>query len=388
MSRWTVIQSTKTPTSASMDYDDDIDNADDKYRESSDEDFNPDAAPTQDVSSSEDDSDDNITSKPTPRHGKQKGKGKGKGKNKRQAPAEEELDSGDELTIQAARKSRARKQQKAASDDSDADLILSDDQDGEGGLIKTRAQRRAEKKERKPLARTDGATVDVDALWAQMTAAPLKPFAGPAADEQKPSSHQTTAVEPTPLPTDEEEQVAVKKVYTFAGQDTTEEKQIPRSQLDKYLKDGWKALDDAEKPVETTKDAEAEKATKSRVRRPLRRPSRFDPNPTGFVRALAPEHQLSWPRKTFVQQAEQQENLPTQAARAKTEKTHKLNVVDKSRLDWTGFVHTEGIAEELDTHGKTKEAYLGRMDFLAGVEARREEERRNMKVKTTTATLS
>jgi hypothetical protein len=49
-------------------------------------------------------------------------------------------------------------------------------------------------------------------------------------------------------------------------------------------------------------------------------------------------------------------------------------------MDWTGFVDKEGIAEELDTHGKTKEAYLGRMEFLAGVEARREEERKRVKV--------
>ena len=54
-------------------------------------------------------------------------------------------------------------------------------------------------------------------------------------------------------------------------------------------------------------------------------------------------------------------------------------------MDWTGFVDKEGIADELDTHGKTKEAYLGRMQFLAGVEARREEERRNAKIKAAAA---
>jgi ribosomal protein S6E (S10) len=73
--------------------------------------------------------------------------------------------------------------------------------------------------------------------------------------------------------------------------------------------------------------------------------------------------------------------LPTKGK----DKTQKLNVVDKSRMDWTGFVDKEGIAEELDTHGKTKEAYLGRMEFLAGVEARREEERKRVKVAAGTA---
>jgi hypothetical protein len=76
--------------------------------------------------------------------------------------------------------------------------------------------------------------------------------------------------------------------------------------------------------------------------------------------------------------------LPPDAPKAmRAEKATKLNVVDKSRLDWTGFVHQEGIAEELDVHGKTKEAYLGRMQFLAGVEAKQEEERKRVK---TTAT--
>jgi hypothetical protein len=45
------------------------------------------------------------------------------------------------VTIEAARKTRARKNKKGADDDDE--LILSDD-DGEAGLIKTRAQRRVE----------------------------------------------------------------------------------------------------------------------------------------------------------------------------------------------------------------------------------------------------
>jgi hypothetical protein len=183
---------------------------------------------------------------------------------------------------------------------------------------------------------------------------------------------------------DETDLVSVRKTYTFAGQATTEEKQIPRSNLDKYLKAGWTSVDGAveqtgEKPAE--QDG-AEKGKKTpRVHRPLRRPSRFDPNPTGYVRALPPEHQLTWPRKATAATAGEQENVPVPEARKSVRpgKPQKLNVVDKSRLDWTGFVDKEGIAEELEVHGKTKEAYLGRMEFLAGVEARREEDRRRLK---------
>ncbi|KAF1833115.1 BCNT-domain-containing protein [Decorospora gaudefroyi] len=348
-----------------------VDPADDKYHESSDEDFNPETAPAEEASSSEDE--DHVTIAPVP-------------KGKRKAPADDDLDSGDEATIQAARKKRAKK--KRGNKQHGQDLIVSDDEGGEGGLIKTRAQRRVEGRERRALAGTEGATVDVDALWAQMTAAPLKPLQSSLSKEPGAPKHHTPLLH-VPIALEEEEELTVKKVYAFAGQNTTEEKQIPRSQLEKYLKDGWKTLDApaAATPGEET-CTDASKPAPPNTRRPLRRPSRFDPNPTGYVRALAPEHQLSWPRSTATALHTEQENVPEPerlVSKARPDRAQKLNVVDKSRMDWTGFVDKEGIAEELDTHGKTKEAYLGRMDFLAGVEARREEERRNLKVKAAAA---
>lgn len=183
---------------------------------------------------------------------------------------------------------------------------------------------------------------------------------------------------------EDEEQVTVRRVYTFAGQRTTEESQIPRSSLERYLSEGWKVADAAVEEATTEDKAADTKDVSPQIRRPLRRPSRFDPNPTGFVRALPPEYQLTWPRKPASATAVilEKGSVPEAVKPARPEKAQKLNVVDKSRLDWTGFVHKEGIAEELDTHGKTKEAYLGRMEFLAGVEARREEERKRMKTVT------
>ncbi|EUC45507.1 hypothetical protein COCMIDRAFT_56950, partial [Bipolaris oryzae ATCC 44560] len=348
--------------------DEDLEVASEKYHESSDEDFDPNAAPAEDASSSEDE--DHVTIEPAQRKGKRK------------AHQDEELDSGDEVTIQAARRKRSKKKGGKGNKDDDTELIISDDEGGEGGLVKTRAQRRTEGKEARPLARTEGATVDVDALWAQMMAAPLKPLQESKTQEANaPTQH--TPVTNIQVSAEEEEQLTVKKTFTFAGQDTTEEKQIPRSQLDKYLKDGWKqaeATPAAESPAHSSSSQ-----PDSKIRRPLRRPSRFDPNPTGYVRALAPEFQLSWPRTSTRPEPETAADPDAAALPKKAEKTQKLNVVDKSRMDWTGFVDKEGIAEELDTHGKTKEAYLGRMEFLAGVEARREEERRNAKIKAVAA---
>ena len=127
-------------------------------------------------------------------------------------------------------------------------------------------------------------------------------------------------------------------------------------------------------------------AAPPRARAPRRRRLRFDPNPTGRVRSLPAEHQLRWPRTAAGHSDAGNESAldtpasatqPQSAAVAtRPEKALRLNVVDKSRLDWTGFVDNEGIADELDVHGKGRDAYLGRMHFLAAVEGRRDELRR------------
>ena len=182
-------------------------------------------------------------------------------------------------------------------------------------------------KERRPLARTEGATVDVDALWARMSAAPLKPLhvAKPQGSEKPPDSAPAAAV----IDAVEEEQITVTKVYTFAGQRTTEEKLVPRSSLEKHVADGWKVADPIIEKVVTESKNLGTKDILPTIRRPLRRPSRFDPNPAGFVRALAPEHQLTWPRKSGTTPTAGQESaLAAETAKARPEKAQKLNVVD------------------------------------------------------------
>lgn len=227
-----------------------------------------------------------------------------------------------------------------------------------------------------------------------MSAAPLKPLYPDSstishdAKTAKGADVGPAVVEAPLARSTETDLVSIKRIYTFAGQRTTEEKNIPSSQLDQYRSEGWKLVEDAgEDTGKETAEAEGKPDdvnadTAPKIRRPLRRPSRFDPNPTGQVRGLPPEHQLTWPRKVTTTVAPEQENASAAEAprvQQRLEKAHKLNVVEKSRVDWTGYVDKEGIAEELDEHGKGKEAYLGRMQFLAGVEARREEERRRAK---------
>ncbi|KAF2743981.1 BCNT-domain-containing protein [Sporormia fimetaria CBS 119925] len=377
---------------------DDVSSAHSDSNSSSDDDFNPTVAAISDSeasTSSSSSSEAPSTQKPT---------AKGR-KRKRKAPAPTaqplDLDSGDEATISAARqrKTKKRKYEKGVAnrEDEDADVSMSEDEGEEGRLIKTRAQRRVEQETRRPLAGIEGATVDVDALWAQMKNAPLR--AVPVVTEQKVGAeNQGAAVDRNVTERDERDLVAIRKIYTFAGQRTTEEKQVPRSALEGYQADGWKlvtgdataaaaaatTLDDKSDAPPTDPKPSSSKNDKPQTRRPLRRPSRFDPNPTGYVRALPPEHQLTFPRKQQTTGVAGQENIaePAPAEPApRPEKAQKLNVVDKSRLDWSGFVAKEGIAEELDVHGKTKEAYLGRMAFLQEVEGRREESRKKMKMK-------
>ena len=370
--------------------DEDLPDTSENYRESSDEDFNPTAAAADSSSSA---SEDEAPDKPKPTQRKRK----------REAEALEGLDSGDEATIEAAQKRRRRakaKKQKGArrdEDDGADELMLSEDDGGQGGLVRTRAQRRVEQVEQRPLARIEGATVDVDALWARMSAAPVRPAPVTEAREKDEARDQETLAHGAAravAPNDEQDLIAIRKTYTFAGQRTTEDKHVPRSLLEQYLSDGWKTVQakadvldppDADNAGDAKQDASEPRRLQPRVRRPLRRPTRFEPNPTGYVRTLPPEHQLTWPRKLVASTRADQENTSAVDGPKipRPEKAQKLNVVDKSRLDWTGFVDKEGIAEELKTHGKTKESYLGRMQFLAGVEARREEERRHMK--TTTA---
>ncbi|KAF2843776.1 BCNT-domain-containing protein [Patellaria atrata CBS 101060] len=269
-------------------------------------------------------------------------------------PESEGFDSGDEVVVQELKK-RRRKQK----DGKDIDI----DSGGEGGLIKTRAQRRQEQTERRPLAEIEGATIDVEAAWARLISTPPSP-------RKKDSGVIASRNARVPIEEPgEEEFITIKRTYEFAGETVTEERRV--------LKDSEEARlylasnTDAKFPQEPSEPA------KPLLFRPLKRPSRFEPNPSGEVKAplFPPEKQLKWPRVGSLN-PKLQSSLPT-----KRDKAQKLNTVEKSRYDWAGFVDKEGIAEELDEYGKAKESYTDRMQFLGRVEGRTENERRAARVK-------
>lgn len=225
--------------------------------------------------------------------------------------------------------------------------------------------------ERKPLAKIDGATVDVDALWERMNAPDsdlgLQPSQTGYDNQPSPEPDRTADVdmqdqiahesEETPRNAQYEPQmVKIKRTYKFAGEMITEEKIVPKDSAEA------KAFLSSGENVELAEvDAVAAANAARNLRRPLRKISRFDPNPNGTIKK-------SWEKQTPA--------VGTESASGP-----KINTVEKSRLDWAQYVDQAGIKDELRTHSKAKEGYIGRMDFLGRMEARREEEARQARLK-------
>ncbi|KAI9766884.1 MAG: swr complex subunit [Geoglossum simile] len=303
-----------------------------------DEDFNPDAIPSAAAESLLSDSDSDFS-------GNEVTTKKPAGKKRKQANGggepEPEFASGDEATIRKGK----RKKAKGAAADSDED---SDNQGGEGGLIKTRAQRAREKAEQRPLASAANATVDVDALWASMntTTAPKPAQAlAPTASHQETSNTNgaeaskdkvTTGGDPASQSLDET--ITIHRTYTFAGQTTTESQIVPKSSAAALLYLQSQSQPQSPNPPNPNQNPP--------LRRPKKRTSLFDPAGPGV------------------------------GASAGATKAPKLNTIEKSKMDWAGYVDKEGLKEDLDEHSKAKEGYLGRMDFLGRVERKKDEEGR------------
>lgn len=299
---------------------------DEEYYESeADEDFNPDVAAKQkeeESSSSDEEGED----------------GKQGQKKKRKEPDQDPgfENSGDEATI-----SKARKKRRKQPDD--------EDEAGEGGLVKTRAQRKAEGKEKKPIANADASSVDVNALWAQISSGSAQKPAEPTAPnstttlqsanvEEQGAQHRQdrnlngVTAKSAEAPAPSEAMVTIKRTYEFAGQKMEEEKSVPASSAEAKLYLEEQARQKAKPPP------------KPGMRRPMKRASMFDAAPT-----TAPA------------------------------KGTKLNTVEKSKLDWATHVDQEGMADELDESRRAKGGYLGRMDFLSRMDAKREEDMQGKK---------
>ncbi|KAJ5786883.1 uncharacterized protein N7503_012095 [Penicillium pulvis] len=332
-----------------------VDLDDESYNSSEDEDFQLEGAQDDSDLSSDDDA-----AEPAQK--------KRKTAKKSEVP-EDELDSGDEVTIRKAREKLDKKRKgkkskgKNAADDH---MDLNDDEGGTGGFVRTRAMKQQirEEEERKPLAKIDGATIDVDALWEQMNTPGtelglrldhMKHDSEPTPETEHANAHMkdyTPKAENDSQHTHGEEMIKIKRTYEFAGEMITEEKTVPKNSAEAkaFLSSG-----------QTGENADVAAAPNHNLRRPLRKISRFDPNPTGTIKK-------SW-EKQALEAGDQNASGP------------KINTVEKSRLDWAQYVDQAGISDELRVHSKAKEGYMGRMDFLGRTEARRDEEARQARLK-------
>ncbi|KAM5436317.1 swr complex subunit [Microsporum ferrugineum] len=294
--------------------------------------------------------------------------------------AEAELESGDDAMIKHAKEKAEKRRRKKAADDtanttvgsSSDDLDLDDDDEGgEGGFVRTRGMRMKVQEEKKSLARVDGATIDVDSIWKQMN----KPQTIPLTDNETGTESAVIGLQ-TPQNASssklsQEEMLTIRRTYKFAGETITEEKVVPKDSAEAklYLSTSGAARKKAKGGAGTSTDGGTDSPPDETVvqplRRPLRRFSRFDPNPPDAIKK-------SWEKQAAVQ-------APEDAGA--TAKGPKLNTVMKSKLDWAAYVDREGIKDDLDVHSKAKEGYMDRMDFLGRVDAKREEERRNARLK-------
>ena len=247
---------------------------------------------------------------------------------------------------------------------------------------------------KKPLASADGATIDVDALWKSMNIDET-PTVSPASHENtlrnsqvvvngKPVSPKTKAPSKNIVSDSSrsEDMVTIESPYVFAGVTSIRKKLVPKNSPEALAY--HEALH--EQPLVTS--------THAPLRRPLKRPSRFEPNPLGIIKGI-PASANKGPKLKVVDKSKLDwqdhvsntqglnKGLPFAATVSSTNssKAPKLNVVEKSKLDWAGYVDQEGLRDELTTAEKAKDGYMSRSEFLGRVEANREDELRNARLK-------
>ncbi|KAH7361002.1 bucentaur or craniofacial development-domain-containing protein [Rhexocercosporidium sp. MPI-PUGE-AT-0058] len=345
---------------------------DEDYASEEDSDFAPDAAPAADAESSDEESEAEepaaAAKQPQPK--------------KRKRGGDEEAEdvgfenSGDEAIMKEGSKSKRKKGKKSKEE--------AEDEGGEGGLVKTRSMRAQEIVEKKPLINTAAATIDVDSVWEAMisgrSAAPEpKPTTEPASLlspnlSTSPESRRTTVLSPngrieasrspSTLSDGPDSLVMIKRTYNFAGKVHMEQKLVPRNSAEAKLFLATNAPpSSAAEPVTEPAAAEQEDSPFAKPKRPLKKARRsiFEP-----VVDLPPRTDLYFGTR-------KQSDITLVGVQAKVK---KFNTVEKSAMDWAGFVDKEGIADELDAAGKSKGAYKARQEFLARVEAKKVEDDR------------
>ncbi|KAK9456197.1 bucentaur or craniofacial development-domain-containing protein [Dipodascopsis uninucleata] len=270
---------------------------DEEYRESEDEDFNPDEV------------DDNISS---------------------------DGDVAEEDALEAKDDSDIKKRKSVVSEEIGNKKQRYDNEihvdDGQDFKVRTRSQRAADDAEaRRATDSKNTSTVDTDAIWKSLRESPTSIESG--------KSENSSAGD---------DLITITYTYEFAKDIITKEKQVLRNSVEaqEYLKLQDEKRQRSSKVLESTSDSSNEVTSKSSE---LPRPK-----PMGGPRR----------RKTS--------SLEAMATSAKPK---KLNTLEKSKLDWQGYVEEEGIADELRQHNQG--GYLQKQDFLNRVDKKRYEDMKN-----------
>jgi len=233
------------------------------------------------------------------------------------------------------------------------------------------------KVEKKPLANTSAATIDVDAVWqAMISSKPVsrtneepKPFTEPSTIQSpKSSSSQQEPIpprdhrelrSPSTLSEGPDSMVMIKRTYNFAGKVHIEQKLVPRNSAEAKL-----YLASQPEPTSTPTPENTPSNPFIKPKRPpkLARRSVFEPIVEGLLKRT--DLHFGVRKDSGVELT------------GITGKEKKLNTVEKSAMDWAGFVDKAGIKDDLDAAGKSKGAYRARQEFLARVEQKKEEDAR------------
>ena len=152
--------------------------------------------------------------------------------------------------------------------------------------------------------------------------------------------------------------IMIKQTYNFAGKIHSVEKLVPRNSAEAKL-----FL--ASQPTKSDSPKEDLSSPFTKPKRPLKKARRS---------VFEPVTEL--PIRTDLYFGVRKDSSGVTIVGVAGTDAKKLNTVEKSAMDWAGFVDKEGIADELDAAGKSKGAYKSRQEFLARVEQKKEEDAR------------